>query len=150
MGGIKPLALTFACISAIYQSLTGLLAVLLLYNLAILSCRIWGVYFGYSRGWELVDFFSGPGFQRLLSAVQIAGACAGGALTAIVINALFKGGIESFLLTGPLSPQGGVPMLLSGGVIVCLAVILLRRDISSSWFAVFLFPISVLLVSLFK
>ena len=150
LGGIKPLALTFACIFAIYQSLTGLLAVLLLYNLTIVSCRFWGVYFGYSKGWELVDFFSGPGFQRLLSAVQIVGACAGGALTAIVLNALLKGGIRSFLLTGPLSPLGGVPMLLSGGVIVCIALALLRKDISSSWFAVLLFPISVLLVFLFN
>ncbi|NIM20361.1 MAG: hypothetical protein GTO51_09040 [Candidatus Latescibacteria bacterium] len=150
LGGVKPLALTFACVSAIYHSLIGLLAVLLLYNLIIVSCRIWGVYFGYNKGWELVEFFSGPGFQRLLSAVQISGACAGGALTAIVLNALFEGGMGAFLPVGSLSVQGGVPMLLSGGVLVVVAVILLRRDISSSWFAVFLLPISALLAFIFS
>jgi PTS system mannose-specific IID component len=149
LGGMKPLALTFACIFAIYQSLTGLLAVLLLYNLAIVSCRFWGVYFGYSKGWGLVEFFSGPGFQRVLSAVQISGACAGGALTAIIVNALFKGGIRIFLLTGPLSLPGGVSILISGGVVASLAVFLMKRDISSTLFAIALFPISIFLVLVF-
>ena len=39
LGSVKPLALTLACIFAIYKIPIGLLAVLLLYNLAILSCR---------------------------------------------------------------------------------------------------------------
>ena len=52
MGGLKPLALTLACVFAIYKSLIGLLAVVLLYNLAVVSCRLWGVYFGYAKGWE--------------------------------------------------------------------------------------------------
>ncbi len=150
LGGIKPLALTFACVFAIYQSFIGLLAVFLLYNLIIVFCRVWGVYFGYAKGWELVDFFSGPSFQKLLSAVQIIGACAGGALTAIVLNTLFKGGIGIFLSVGLLSPQGGVPILIAGGVVALVAVLLLRRDISSAWFAIFLLPISALLTIFIK
>ncbi|MFH1754152.1 MAG: PTS system mannose/fructose/sorbose family transporter subunit IID [Candidatus Latescibacterota bacterium] len=150
LGSFKPLALTFACIFAIYQSLTGLLAVFLIYNSIIVTCRFWGVYFGYSKGWELVDFFAGPGFQRVLNAVQIAGACVGGALTAIVLYALFKGGIGAFFPRGPLSPQSGAPMLMLGGGVVLVTMLLLRRDLSSSWFAVCLLPVSALLALLFN
>jgi PTS system mannose-specific IID component len=150
LGSFKPLALTLACIFAIYQSLAGLLAVFLVYNSVIVSCRIWGVYFGYAKGWELVDFFAGPGFQKLLNAIQIAGACVGGALTAIVLNALFRGGIGVFYPAGPLNPQSGVPMLVAGGGVVLVTVLLLRRDISSSWFAVFLLLVSALLAVFFK
>jgi PTS system mannose-specific IID component len=133
LGGLKPLALTLACIFAIYKSLTGLLAILLLYNLVVVSCRLWGVYFGYAKGWELVDVFSGPSFQRLLGVVQNVGACAGGALVAVVLSHL---------------PQGGnwVPPL--GAVLMIAAVFLLRRDVSSSRLAIFLFPLSVLVAYL--
>lgn len=150
LGSFKPLALTFACIFAIYQSLAGLLAVFLIYNAVIVSCRFWGVYFGYSKGWELVEFFAGSGYQRLLNAVQIAGACVGGALTAIVLNTLFRGGMGIFFPAGPLNPENGVPMLVVGGGVVLVTVLLLRRDISSSWFAVFLLPVSALLALIFK
>jgi len=150
LGSFKPLALTLACIFAIYQSLAGMLAVFLIYNAIIVSCRFWGVYFGYAKGWELVDFFAGPGFQKLLNAVQVAGACVGGALTAIVLNALFRGGIGIFFPAGPLNPQSGVPMLVVGGGVILVTVLLLRRDLSSSWFAVFLLPVSALLAVFFK
>lgn len=150
LGSFKPLALTLACIFAIYQSLAGLLAVFLIYNSIIVSCRFWGVYFGYAKGWELVEFFAGPGFQRLLNAVQIVGACVGGALTAIVLNALFRGGIGIFFPAGPLNPKSGVPMLVVGGGVVLATVLLLRRDISSSWFAVFLLPVSALIAIFFN
>jgi len=133
LGGLKPLALTLACVFAIYNSIIGLLAVLLLYNVMVVSCRLWGVYFGYTKGWELVDVFSGPAFQRLLGVVQNIGACAGGALLAVVINQL---------------RQGGNWVLLQGIVLMSVAVILLRRDVSSSRFTIFLFPLSVLIALL--
>lgn len=133
LGGLKPLALTLACVFAIYKSLIGLLAILLLYNVMVVSCRLWGVYFGYTKGWELVDVFSGPAFQRLLGVVQNFGACAGGALLAVVLNQL---------------RQGGNWVLLQGIVLLSVAVILLRRDVSSSRFTIFLFPLSVLIALL--
>lgn len=133
LGGLKPLALTLACIFAIYKSLIGLLAVVLLYNLVVVSCRLWGVYFGYAKGWELVDVFSGPAFQRLLGVVQNVGACASGALVAVVISRL---------------PQGGTWSLPLGIFLMVAAVFMLRRDVSSSRLAIFLFPLSVLVALL--
>jgi PTS system mannose-specific IID component len=135
LGGLKPLALTLACIFAIYKSLIGLLAVLLLYNLVVVSCRLWGVYFGFAKGWELVDVFSGPIFQRLLGVVQSIGACAGGALVAVILNRL---------------PQSGTWVLPFGVVLTVAAVVLLRRDVSSSRLAIYLFPLSVLVAFLFS
>lgn len=133
LGGLKPLALTLSCVFAIYKSLTGLLAVLLLYNLVVVSCRLWGVYFGYAKGWELVDVFSGPVFQRLLGVVQSVGACAGGVLVAVILNQL---------------PQSGTWVLPLGIVLMVAAVFMLRRDVSSSRLAIFLFPLSVLVALL--
>jgi PTS system mannose-specific IID component len=129
LGGLKPLALTLACIFAIYKSLIGLLVVVLLYNLIVVTCRLWGVYFGFAKGWELVDVFSGPAFQRLLGVVQNVGACAGGALVAVILSRL---------------PQGGSWVLPAGVALIVVAVLLLKRDISSSRLAIFLFPLSVL------
>jgi PTS system mannose-specific IID component len=133
LGGLKPLALTLACIFAIYKSLIGLLAVVLIYNLIVVTCRLWGVYFGFAKGWELVDVFSGPAFQRLLGVVQNVGACAGGALVAVILSRL---------------PQSGAWVLPLGVVLIIAAVLLLRRDISSSRLAIFLFPLSVLIAFL--
>jgi PTS system mannose-specific IID component len=133
LGGLKPLALTLACIFAIYKSFIGLLAVLFLYNLVVVSCRLWGVYFGYAKGWELVDVFSGPTFQRLLGVVQSIGACAGGALVAVILNRL---------------PQSGAWVLPFGIVLMVAAVVLSRRDVSSSRLAIYLFPLSVLVAYL--
>jgi len=133
LGGLKPLALTLACIFAIYKSLIGLLAVLLLYNLAVVSCRLWGVYFGYAKGWELVDVFSGPAFQRLLGVVQNIGACAGGVLVAVILSRL---------------PQNGTWALPLGAALLVAVVFMLRRDVSSSRLAIFLFPLSVLVALL--
>jgi len=128
LGGLKPLALTVAVVSAIYHSYIGLLLVVIFYNLAVVSCRLWGVYFGYAKGWELVDVFTGPVFQRVLSDVQTVGACAGGALIAVVLNGL---------------PQSGAWVLALGVILMGTAIYMLRRDFSSSRFAVLLFPLSV-------
>jgi PTS system mannose-specific IID component len=133
LGGLKPLALTLACMFAIYKSLIGLLAVVLLYNLVVVTCRLWGVYFGFAKGWELVDVFSGPAFQRLLGVVQNIGACAGGALVGVIVSRL---------------PESGAWALPIGVVLSITAVFFLRRDVSSSRLAIFLFPLSVI-VALF-
>lgn len=133
LGALKPTALTLACIFAIYHSLIGLLAILLLYNVVVVSCRLWGVYFGYSKGWELVDAFSGSAFQRLLGTIQSIGACAGGALVAVVLYRL---------------PMGGTWVLLPGVALMVLAVYLLRKEVSSSRLAILLFPLSALIAML--
>lgn len=127
LGALKPLALTLACLFAIYQSFIGLLVTWLLYNLVVVSCRLWGVYFGYAKGWELVDVFSGPAFQRLLGIVQSIGASVGGALVAVV---LFRFARDSSA------------MLLVGAALTAAAVLLLRKDISLSRVAILLFPLS--------
>jgi len=134
LGGLKPLSLTLACVFAIYKSFIGLLAVLLLYNVIVVSCRLWGVYYGYSKGRELVDVFSGPAIQRLLGIVQSVGASVGGALVAVVLYRL---------------PQGGSWILAPGVVTMAVAVFLLRRDVSPSRLAILLFPLSALITFLF-
>jgi PTS system mannose-specific IID component len=126
LGSVKPLALTLACIFAIYNSFIGLIATWLLYNVVVVSCRVWGVYFGYAKGWELVDVFSSPDFQRLLGIVQSIGASVGGALVAVVLCRL---------------PQGGTWALLFGITLLGVSVYLLRKDVSSSRFAILLLPL---------
>lgn len=133
VGNLKPLALTFACIFAIYRFPIGLLAVFLLYNLTIISCRLWGIYFGYAKGWELVDFFAGPGFQRLLSVVQGLGAGVGGVLVGVVFQRI---------------PQSGQWMLVMGVALAVITLLALRRNIPTSWFAIILFPVSAIIALL--
>jgi PTS system mannose-specific IID component len=134
LGNLKPLALTLACIFAIYRFPIGLLAIFLLYNLLVISCRLWGIYFGYAKGWELVDFFSGPGFQRLLGVIQGLGAGIGGVLVGIVFYRL---------------PQGGQWMLPLGGAVTALTLLALRRNVPASWLVIILFPATVLIALLF-
>ncbi len=128
LGGLKPLALTLACVFAIYKSPIGLVAIWLLYNLLIVSCRMWGVFYGYSKGWDLVEVFSGPTFQRVLGVVQSVGACAGGLLVAVVL--------VGFQSSGPWIVGLGISL-------IAVAVVLLRRDASSSRLAIALFPLAV-------
>ena len=133
LGNLKPLALTFACIFAIYKFLIGLLAVLLLYNLAIISCRFWGIYVGYAKGGELVDAFSGPRFQRVLNITQGLGAGVGGVLVGIMFHRL---------------PQGGQWILPAGIVLAVVTLYVLKRDAPASWLAIVLFPVSALITLL--
>jgi PTS system mannose-specific IID component len=130
LGGLKPLALTFACVFAIYKSVAGLLVVFLLYNLIILSCRLWGVYFGYSKGWELVEVFSSPAFRQVLNVVQAFGASAGGVLVAILLFRFW---------------HQGSWVSLSFGAVAILTIFLIRKDVSVTWFAILLFMISIIL-----
>lgn len=133
LAGLKPLALTLACVFAIYKSVSGLLAVFLLYNLLIVGCRFWGLRFGYRKGWELVEVFSSSAFQRALDLIQTAAALCGGVLAAV-------------LLFRYLSDRSWGS--LAAGLLIVSAVALLRRDISASWYAVFLFLLSVLFSTL--
>jgi mannose/fructose/N-acetylgalactosamine-specific phosphotransferase system component IID len=133
IGNLKPLALTLACIFAINQFPIGLLAVFLLYNLAIISCRFWGLYFGYSKGWELVDVFTGPRFPRALGIIQGVGASVGGLLVGVIFHRL---------------PGDGYWMLVVGGVLTAITLYLLKKDLPASWLAVALFPVSVLVTLL--
>lgn len=125
MGTSKPLALTFACVFAIYKLPIGLLAVFLLYNAAILSCRLWGVYFGYARGWDLVGALSGPRFQRILNVAEGAGVGVGGALLGILLHR-YSG--------------NGLAMALPGAAVAAITLYLLRRDVPASWVAIILLP----------
>jgi PTS system mannose-specific IID component len=133
IGNLKPLALTFACVFAIYKFPIGLLAIFVLYNLTIICCRFWGLYFGYAKGWELVDVFSGPKFPRALGIIQGLGASVGGAFVGIVLHRF---------------PEGGQWMLVLGIALTAVSVFLLKRDIPASWFAIVLFPASALITLL--
>jgi PTS system mannose-specific IID component len=133
LGSLKPLALTFACIFAIYKIPIGLLAIFLLYNLSIISCRFWGLYFGYAKGWELVDVFSGPEFQRVLGILQGLGAGVGGVLVGIIFNRF---------------PQSGQWTLVAGGILTVVTLYFLRKDVPASWLAVALFPVFALVTFL--
>jgi PTS system mannose-specific IID component len=126
VGALKPLALTLACLSAIYNFFPGLLAVLLLYNAVVIGSRYWGVTFGYSRGWGVVDTFSGHGVQRLLGIARSTAAFAGGALVAILI-ARARG--------------EGVPVVVASGA-VAVVVFLASRRYPAAWIAMVLFPLS--------
>ena len=125
MGSLKPLALTFACVFAIYKLPIGLLAVFLLYNAAILSCRLWGVYFGYAKGWDLVGALSGPRFQKILNVAEGAGVCVGGALLGVLLHR-FSG--------------SGLAMVVPGAAVATITLYLLRREVPASWVAIILLP----------
>jgi len=126
MGNLKPFALTFAAMFAIYNLPIGLLAVLLLYNGIIIGCRLWGVYFGYARGWELVDSFSGSRFRSLLNVAESANAVAGGVLTGMIAHRFFGNDQTIAAL---------------GAVLAAVTLYLLKRNIPASWVAIILLPV---------
>ena len=133
MGSAKPLALTFACVFAIYKLPSGLLAVILLYNAAILSCRLWGVYFGYAKGWELVGALSGPRFQKILSVAEGASVGVGGVLLGILLSRF---------------SDNGFAMVLPEAAVATITLYLLRRDVPASWVAIILLPTCVFIALL--
>ena len=125
MGNIKPMALTFGCLFAIHKIPIGLVAVFLLYNIAILSCRLWGIYFGYAKGWELVSVLSSPRFQRVLSVAEGASAGMAGLLLGSVLSRV---------------PGEGHAMAVPGIALATITLYLLKRDIPASWIAIILLP----------
>jgi PTS system mannose-specific IID component len=126
VGALKPLALTLACLSAIYSFFPGLLAVLLLYNAVVIGSRYWGVSFGYSRGWGVVETFSGHGVQRLLGIARGAAAFMGGVLVAVLATRATREGVS----------------VAAGGLLVVAVVLLASRRVPAPWIAVLLFPLS--------
>jgi mannose/fructose/N-acetylgalactosamine-specific phosphotransferase system component IID len=84
-GGLKPLALTLACVSAIYNSFAGLVAVAVLYNAAVLVLRYRGLEFGYARGWGVIETVTGSRLQRYLGIARSSAALAGGILAGVVV-----------------------------------------------------------------
>ena len=98
-GGLKPLALTLATVFAIYRFFPGLVAVLILYNAALIMVRYRGLSFGYARGWGLIEAFSGPRVQRALVLIRTAAACAGGLLVGVIATEAFQQGRTTFVAT---------------------------------------------------
>jgi PTS system mannose-specific IID component len=131
MGNLKALALTFGCLFAIHKLPIGLVVVFLLYNVAVLSCRLWGIFYGFAKGWELVTVLSGPRFRTILSVAEGASAAMGGALLGVLLDRVAG---DSRALAAPL--------IAAGAVIATAAVTLylLKRDVPASWIAIILLP----------
>jgi len=126
VGALRPLALTLACLSAIYSFFPGLLAVLVLYNGVIIATRYRGVSFGCARGWGVVDVFSGHGLQRILGMARGAAAFAGGVLVAILIARAADEAVT----------------VLAAGAVVAVLVALTSRRIAAPWIVMLLLPLS--------
>jgi PTS system mannose-specific IID component len=126
-GGLKPLALTLACVFAIYRFLPGLVAVLILYNAALITVRYRGLSFGYARGWGLVDAFSSPRVQRALVLVRTGAALAGGLLAGVIATGALRLTQTTFAATG---------------LVAVVAWFTARRGVPASRLALALFPIA--------
>jgi PTS system mannose-specific IID component len=126
VGALKPLALTLACLSAIYSFFPGLVAVFLLYNTVVIVCRYWGVSFGYAKGWGVVDAFSSHRTQRVLGTARGLAAFAGGVLAGVVLIR---------------ARADGYAVLAGCAAVAVLAVPAMRR-IPATWLAAALFPFS--------
>jgi PTS system mannose-specific IID component len=134
-GGLKPLALTLACVSAIYSFFAGLVAVVVLYNAALIAARYRGVRFGYARGWGLVEAFCGSRVQRVLGIARGSAACAGGILAGVVVTRAWG---------------DGVPSTVIALAVAVLAWFGIRRGVPASRLALVLFPVSWIIAMIFK
>jgi len=134
-GGLKPLALTLACVSAIYSFFAGLVAVVVLYNAALIAVRYRGIQFGYARGWGLIEAFSGSRVQRLLGIARAAAACGGGILIGVVVRRAAAGGFLAVALTA---------------AVAALAWFAIRRGVPASRLAIALFPVSWIIAMILK
>jgi mannose/fructose/N-acetylgalactosamine-specific phosphotransferase system component IID len=126
-GGLRPLALTLACVFAIYRFFPGLVAVLILYNAALITVRYRGLSFGYARGWGLIEAFSSPRVQRALVLVRTSAACAGGWLAGVVATEAL---------------QQGTTTLVTTIVVAVVAWFAVRRGFSASRLALALLPVA--------
>lgn len=135
VGGLKPLALTLAVVSAIYSFFAGLVTIVVLYNLALLGGRAWGLRFGYARGWGVVDTFTGPRVQRVVMLARILAALAGGVTIAVIARAAFGDGIA----------QLAVVAVAAAG-----AWLAIKRGMNVARLAIALFPLVVLVAMLVK
>jgi len=126
-GGLRPVALTLAIISAIYRFLPGLVAVFVLYNAALITVRYRGLSFGYARGWGVIDAFSGSRVHRALVWVRTAAAGSGGLLAGVVMTQAFQSGPRTLVVTV---------------IVAALAWFTAQRGIAPSRLALALFPVA--------
>lgn len=134
-GGLKPLALTLAVVSAIYGSFTGLLAIFVFYNAVLLAGRYWGLSFGYARGWGVVDAFTGPRVQRVVMLTRILTAFAGGAFVGVMARRAYAHSIGELAVIA---------------VATLGAWLAMKRGLSPARLVIVLFPIVVVIAILVK
>jgi PTS system mannose-specific IID component len=134
-GGLKPLALTLACVFAIYRFFPGLVAVLILYNAALIAVRYRGLSFGYARGWGLIESFSNPRVQRALVLIRIGAALSGGLLAGLIATGAYRQARSTFIATV---------------IIAVVAWFAVRRGISASRLALALFPVAWLIAMILQ
>ncbi|HEU4930280.1 MAG TPA: PTS system mannose/fructose/sorbose family transporter subunit IID [Candidatus Krumholzibacteria bacterium] len=135
VGGLKPLALTLAVVSAIYSFSTGLVAIVVLYNATLLAGRAWGLRFGYARGWGIVDAFTGPRVQRVVMLARILAAFAGGAMVAVIARRAFAASTADLALMTAATLG---------------AWIAIKRGVNVARLAIVLFPLVVVVAMLVK
>jgi len=135
VGALKPLALTLAVASAIYSSFTGLVAIVVLYNGALLAGRVWGLAFGYARGWGVVEAFTGARVQRVVMLARILAALAGGALLAVLARRAFAEGPKDLAII----------VIAAAG-----AWLAMKRGWNVARLAIVLFPVIVIVAMLVK
>jgi fructoselysine and glucoselysine-specific PTS system IID component len=135
VGGLKPLALTLAIVSAIYSFFPGLVAIVVAYNAALLYGRYWGLAFGYRWGWGVVDAFTGPRVQRVVMLARIAAAVAGGALSVVVARRAYAQGLTELVLAA---------------LAVLGAWFAMKRGLNVARLAIALFPLAVVIAILMK
>jgi PTS system mannose-specific IID component len=126
-GGLKPLALTLACVSAIYNFFAGLVAIVVLYNAALLVLRYRGLEFGYARGWGVIETVTGSRLQRVLGIARAAAALSGGILAGVVLS---RAAHDGYLAAGLTLAVAGIAWLAA------------RGGMSPSRLAIVLFPLS--------
>jgi mannose/fructose/N-acetylgalactosamine-specific phosphotransferase system component IID len=135
VGGLKPLALTLAVVSAIYSSFTGLVAIFVCYNAALLAGRYWGLSFGYARGWGVVDAFTGPRIQHVVMMARILAAFAGGILIGVMTRRAYAQGIVELTV---------IAVAITG------AWFAMKRGYAPARLAIVLFPLVVVVAMLAK
>ena len=135
VGALKPLALTLAVVSAIYSSSTGLVAIVVLYNAALLAGRAWGLSFGYTRGWGVVEAFTGPRVQRVVMLARVLAATAGGALIGVFARRAYSEGTTEVVVAALATAS---------------AWLAAKRGMNVARLAIALFPLVVVVAMLIK
>ena len=135
VGALKPLALTLAVVSAIYSFSTGLVAIVVVYNAALLAGRAWGLRFGYARGWGIVDAFTGLRVQRVVMRARILAAFAGGAMVAVIARRAFAASPADLALVGAATLGAWIAM---------------NRGLNVARLAILLFPLVVVVAMLVR
>jgi mannose/fructose/N-acetylgalactosamine-specific phosphotransferase system component IID len=135
VGGLKPLALTLAVVSAIYSFFAGLVAIVVLYNAALLGGRAWGLRFGYERGWGVVEAFTGPRVQRVVMLARSLAALAGGVLVGVIARRSFSEGTDHLAIAAAATAGAWLAM---------------KRGVNVGRIAIVLFPLVIVIAMLVK